>query len=336
VVRAVVIGNGHYLPERILPSTEVEDRVRHEKFRMPAGMIELITGIKERRHAPEDATSSDMGAFAAVKALEMAGIDPLDIDLLIASSATHDCADPSTASITQSKIGATNAMTMDVKNACAGFLNGLDVAASFIETGRAKRILVTAGEVLSSVIDWNVANMADMQTKFAGLTLGDGGAAYVLEAQEDTDRGVYEGAFVADGAHWALSTVLGGGTLKRQTGEGMYFSCRSGDLAGLAVEHLPKLVIKQCERLGWDWDSVKLAVPHQVARGVIDELCERLNNFPTDRVAITLDRLGNVAAASIPIALSMAAEEGRIVRGDKILLIGGAAGFSGGVVPVVW
>ncbi len=335
-MRAVIVGNGHYLPERVLPSTEVEDLVRHEKFKMPKGMIELLTGIRERRHAPADATSSDMGAFAAEKALAKAGIDPLDIDVLIASSATHDVADPSTAAIMQSKLGCTNAATMDVKNACAGFLNGIDVAASLIETGRAKRVLVSAGEVLSSVINWQVDNMADMQTKFAGLTLGDGGAAFIVEGRENTERGVYQGAFVADGAHWALSTVLGGGTLKRQSGEGLFFSCRSGDLAGLAVEHLPRLVIKQCERLGWEMDDVKLAVPHQVARGVIDELCERLDNFPTDKVAITLDRFGNVAAASIPLALSLAAEEGRIVEGDKILLIGGAAGFSGGVVPVIW
>jgi 3-oxoacyl-[acyl-carrier-protein] synthase-3 len=196
-------------------------------------------------------------------------------------------------------------------------------------------VLVTAGEVLSAVIDWSVQDMVELQTKFAGLTLGDAGGAFVVEASTETDRGVLRGSFMADGSHWRLSTVLGGGTLMRQRADGMFFSCQSAELQRLALEHLPVLVDKAMAELKWELDELALVIPHQVSRGVINELCGRWN-FPLEKTLITLDRFGNTAAASIPLAASIAVGEGRLHEGDKILLIGGAAGFSAGVVPIVW
>jgi 3-oxoacyl-(acyl-carrier-protein) synthase III len=338
-MRAVITGIGHHLPEQVVTSTEVEQRAENPEtgFHMPAGMIEFLSGIQERRYAPEDAASSDLATAAGLRALENAGVHPMAIDVLISSSATHDVAEPSTAAITQSKIGCKNAGVMDVKNACAGFLNGLDVAAALIQTGRAQRVLVTAGEVLSSVINWKIQDMTDLQKKFAGLTLGDAGAAAVVEASsdEDSDRGIYDGTFMADGDYWELSTVLGGGTLMRQKSEGLFFECKSSELANLAVEHLPGLLLKASERMGWERDDIKMVFPHQVTRGVITELCSRME-FPEDRAKVILDRFGNTAAASVPLALSLAVEEGQVERGDKIVLICGAAGFSAGVVPIIW
>jgi 3-oxoacyl-(acyl-carrier-protein) synthase III len=336
-MRAVVTGVGHYVPARVVTSAQAEGIVSDGPgtFRMPAGMIELLTGVGERRHAAEDVASSDLGARAGLAALENAGLQPMAIDLLISSSATHDCAEPATSSIIQDKIGCRNASVMDVKDACAGFLHGLDVAAALIETGRATRVLVTAGEVLSSVINWKVADMDDLQTKFAGLTLGDAGGAFVVEASAADGRGVLKGEFMSDGSHWRLSTVLGGGTLMRQNAAGLYFECHSAELQQLALEHLPGLIEKTMMRIGWSGEDLALAIPHQVSRGVIVELCNRWG-FPLDKCLVTLDRFGNTAAASIPLAASLAAAEGRLRQGDKVLLICGAAGFSAGVLPIIW
>lgn len=335
-MRAVITGIGHHLPQRRVSTGEVERLVsQNGGFAIPPGLIQLLTGVRERYWAAEDEATSDLAAAAAGKALENAGVHPMSLDLLICASASHDMAEPSTAAITQSKIGCRNAATMDVKSACNSFINGLDVAASMIETGRATTVLVTAGEVISPVIDWYITGMAQLRRKFAGLTLGDAAGAVVVQAHDAPDgRGVLPGDFMTDGEFWELCTVRFGGSRQRVTLGGL-FDCRSDELAKLALQHLPDLFGKVLERVGWRSDDVALVVPHQVSRAVIVDLARRWD-YPLDRCMITVDRFGNTAAASIPLALSMAAEAGRISRGDKVILVGGAAGFSAGVVPIVW
>ncbi len=339
-MRAVMTGVGHYLPERVVTTPEVEARLAEaNNFAIPTGLVQLLTGVRTRHYATETQTSSDLAAAAGLAALENAGVHPMALDLMIYTGASHDVCEPSTACITQTKVGCKNASTMDVKSACNSFINGLDVAASMIETGRATRALVTAGEVISPVIDWNIGGMAELRRKFAGLTLGDAGGAVVLEASDEDGpegRGVRQGDFMTDGDHWELSTVLAGGNLLRDNMEGgLRFDCRSDELGALAVKHLPDLFTKALARLDWTVDDVALVVPHQVSRSVIVDLARRWD-YPLDRCMITLDRFGNTAAASIPLALSLAVAAGRVRQGDKIILVGGAAGFSAGVVPMVW
>jgi 3-oxoacyl-(acyl-carrier-protein) synthase III len=337
-MRAVISGVGHHLPEQLVTTPEVERRLAERNgFRIPPGLVHLLTGVRSRYYAGDDETSSDYAAAAGRTALAAAGIHPMALDLMIFAGASHDVAEPSTACITQSKLGCRNAATMDVKSACNSFLNGLDVAASMIETRRATTVLVTTGEVISPVIDWDIAGMGELRRKFAGLTLGDAGAAVVLEADAgDGDRGVRAGEFMTDGDHWKLSTVLSGGNLLRDdVGAGLRFDCRSDELGALALKHLPDLFLKILARLEWAVDDVALVVPHQVSRSVIVDLARRWD-YPLERCMITLDRFGNTAAASIPLALSLAVEAGRLRRGDKVMLVGGAAGFSAGVVPLIW
>ncbi|MFI7587622.1 3-oxoacyl-ACP synthase III family protein [Spongisporangium articulatum] len=341
-MRAVVTGVGHYLPENVVTTGDVEERLRGNGFKIPSGLVQLLTGVKSRHYAADDQASSDLAAEAGRAALDRAGIDPEALDLMIFAGASHDVAEPSTAAITQSKIGCRNAATMDVKSACNSFINGVDVAASMIETGRATKVLVTTGEVITPVIDWNIESMADLRRKFAGLTLGDAGGAMVLEARQDdgedpaTASGVRAGDFMTDGEYWRLCTVLGGGSLVRNGApEAMVFDCKSDELGALALKHLPDIFPKTLERLNWRSDEVSLVVPHQVSRSVVIELARRWD-YPTERCMITVGQYGNCAAASIPLALSLAVEEGRVAKGDKIALVGGAAGFSAGVVPIVW
>jgi 3-oxoacyl-[acyl-carrier-protein] synthase-3 len=351
-MRAVVTGVGHHLPGRVVTTAEVEHLVAERGgFSLPGGIVQLLTGVRQRHWAAADETSSDYAAAAGRAALDHAGLHPMAIDVLICANASHDVAEPATSAIVQSKLGCRNAAVMDVKNACNGFLNGLDVAAALVQTGRAGRVLVTAGEVLSPAIDWDIHGMADLRGKLAGLTLGDAGAAFVVAASDEPDgaagsggsawaddgaaRGIRQGDFMTDGDHWELSTVLAGGNLVRHRDVGRYFHCRSDDLAKLAVRHLPDLFTKTRARVGWENEDIALVVPHQVSRAVVVDLA-KLWNYPLSRCMVTVDRFGNTAAASVPLAASVAVAEGRLSPGDKVVLVAGAAGFSAGVLPVVW
>jgi 3-oxoacyl-[acyl-carrier-protein] synthase-3 len=244
-------------------------------------------------------------------------------------------AEPATANPVQEKTGCWEAQLFDVKNACNSFINALEIAHSYIETGRANRALVAAGEVLSAVINWEVDDAEDLRFKFAGLTLGDGGGACVLEAGPAGPRGLMPGKYLSDGRHWRLSTVLSGGTLMRRDLSKWYFECHTEEVQALALERLPPLINQVLEEVEWTPAELKLVVPHQVSLPVIRKLCG-LFDYPLERCMVTVDRLGNQAAASIPVALSIAVEEGRLEPGDKVLLIGAAAGFSAGVVPLIW
>jgi 3-oxoacyl-[acyl-carrier-protein] synthase-3 len=334
-VRALITGTGRFAPVDVWTSDMVEARVNEcSGWRIPKGIIRLATGVGERRYAPAGMCSSDLAARAAERALQAAGIEPADVDLLIFASASHDVAEPATANMVQVALGCERAAVMDVKNACNSFLNGLDVAQAFIETGRAPRVLVAAGECLSPTIKWDIGGADDLPVRLAALTLGDAGAACVLEASAAPDRGLLRGSFESDGSHWELSTVLGGGSRYGADPDLMFFECRSTKLQQLAVTRIPALVADVLMKLDWAIEDVALVVPHQVSSAVIERVASILE-YPLDRCMMTLDRFGNIAAASIPFALDLAIEEGRARPGDKVLLVGGAAGFSAAVIPLI-
>ncbi len=336
-ISAVITGIGHYLPAFPVSSDEVEEKlnqINFPTFQMPSGLIERLTGVSSRYHTPTH-TSSDLAAEAGRCALENAHISPSEIELLIFASASHDVAEPATSAIVQEKLSCPTAHVLDVKNACNSFLNALDIANSYIQTGRVKNALVVAGEVLSPFINWKVQDSKDLYLKFAAFTLGDGGGAAVMEAHKGGERGVRQGRFYSDGSKWMLSTILSGGTLLKEDVSHMFFECDSSKLQALATTHLPRLILDTLTDLSWEITDIKLAIPHQVSMRVIQIMCESLN-FPLEKCEITLPEIGNTAAASIPIALSKAVAKGRVNPGDKILLVGGAAGFSAAVIPIVW
>ena len=335
-VRALITGTGRFAPDDTWTSDMVEARVDEcsEGWRVPKGIIRLATGVGARHYAPPGMCSSDLATRAAERAMASAGVEPREVDLLIFASASHDVAEPATANLVQTALGCERAAVMDVKNACNSFLNGLDVAQAFIETGRATRVVVAAGECLSPTIKWNIAGSDDLPVRLAALTLGDAGAACVVEASAVSDRGLLRGAFESDGSYWELSTVLGGGSRYGADPDRMFFECRSAKLQQLAVTRVPALVSDVLLKLDWALDDVALVVPHQVSSAVIERIASLLE-YPIERCMITLDRFGNTAAASIPFALDLAIEEGRATTGEKVLLVGGAAGFSAAVVPLI-
>ena len=336
-VSAVVTGVGHYLPERVVTTDEIVARVNQASGRtvLTSRVIQVLSGVEERRFAPEGTPSSELAARAGRAALEQAGATSEDVDVLIFAAVTQDVIEPATSNIVQERLGCWNASVFDVKNACNSFINALDVATAKILAGQAERILVTTGEVASVYVAWQVGDAADAERKLPSLTIGDGGGAFLVEAAEGSGRGLLPGLFTSDGSEWRLSTILSGGTLYPHDTEHFHMECDGKRLHELGVERVPGALAEVLRRVGWTPEDVKLGIPHQTSVHTI-EMIRSQTGFKPEQGVVTVDRLGNTGAASIPIGLSLAVEEGRVERGDKILLIGGAAGFGLSIIPLIW
>ena len=335
ILSTVIAGVGKYVPENIISSEFIEERLAlEEKCNARKGTIEAITGVKERRHISTGEFSSDMAFRASQRALEQAGISADEIDLIIFASASHDIAEPATANILQDKLEAWNAHAFDVKNACNSALNALDIMDAYIKTGRCRVGLVAAGETLSQFINWDINTPEDLQLGLAGLTLGDGGGGVVLKASDDLERGIKASYFASEGSSWRVATVMGGGSRFPHDSSQMYFVSNSIQLAKLAIVNIPRAIKAVLQKTGWQAGDVTLVVPHQVTYQLIERI-SRISGIPFEKCMITVTKYGNTAAASIPIALAEAVETGRVKQGDKVLLVGGAAGWSTAVMAVV-
>jgi len=234
----------------------------------------------------------------------------------------------------QAKLGAINAHCLDVKNACNSFLNGVDIMDAFMKAGRCRVGLVAAGEVLSKFVNWDIETIDELELGFSAFTLGDGGGAFVFKAEEDEGRGIHKISFTSDGRAWDLATIKGGGTLCPFDLSQNYFVSHSADINRLAIRHIPPAVKSMIAQNGWELGDVELVVPHQVTRSITERLM-RIGGVPIEKAMITIHKYGNTAAASVPMALADAVEEGRVGRDSKIMLVGGASGFSVGVILLV-
>jgi 3-oxoacyl-(acyl-carrier-protein) synthase III len=332
-------GIGHYLPETVITSADIEERVRaaSSEVRLPALVLEALSGVRTRRYVDEGQVSSDLAAEAAQRALTMAGRVIGDVDTVIFASASQDIAEPATANVLQEKLGCDRASVFDVKNACNSFLNGLDVAQALIQTDRADCVVVAAGEVLSGTVKFHLEDAAELRRRGAAFTLGDGGGAAVVErAHDDGAGGIFGPAeFESSGRFWRMSTVLGGGSLLWDAPDGRYFECDSRALEEIGVDVVPQVMARVLKRMDWEPEDVDRVVPHQVSARAVRRVAD-LIGIPFERCELTLPFVGNTAAASIPIALSLAVQEGRIRTSDRVLLVGGAAGFSAAAMPLIW
>lgn len=336
VPQSTVSGIGHWLPRRCVTSTEIEETLGRggAGLRVPPGLLARATGVESRQWRQPGEDASDLAAAAGMAALRHADVDPHDVDVLIFASASQDVAEPATANLVQQHLGCGRAACFDVKNACCSFLNGLQVAQALIGCGQAERVLVTAGEVVSPAVDLHVTSLAELERGLAGLTLGDGGGAMVVERADGTARGeLLPGIFRSDGRHWRASAIIGGGS--KGWGDRPVLECDGEALLHLAAHYLPEAVGAALDRAGWRPGDVDLVVPHQVSRAMVDTVAASLG-FDPAQVVTTLAFTGNTAAASIPIALSVAVGEGRCPPGSRVLLVAGAGGFAVGCIPLVW
>jgi 3-oxoacyl-[acyl-carrier-protein] synthase-3 len=326
VQRARIISTGYYLPERVVTNKELEKLVDTTDE-----WITTRTGIKERRIAAEDESSSDMGIKAAQWALKRAHIKPEEVDALICATATPDHIFPATSCLIQKSLGLKNSFAFDVSAACSGFLYALSVAETMLLADKAKTVLVVATEKLSSVTDWT-----DRSTC---VLFGDGAGAAILR-KESGDRGILSTYLKADGTLSDLLMVPAGGSRKPASEETIknrehYLRMDGNEVFRMAVHKMIESAEEVMRRAGIGAKDVKFFVPHQANLRIIDAIAKRLKVEP-ERMFVNLYKTGNTSAASIAIAISEAEEQGMIKAGDVIVLISFGAGFTWGGIALRW
>jgi 3-oxoacyl-[acyl-carrier-protein] synthase-3 len=312
-----IVGLGMYAPQKELTNFDLEKMVDTNDT-----WITERTGIRSRHIAEPGTANSDLCVEAARRALDDAGVDAADLDLVIVGTITPDMPFPSSACFLQAKIGATRAYAMDLSAACSGFVYSLSVADALIRAGRAKKALVVGSEILSSMVDYT-----DRSTC---ILFGDGAGATVLSECPEGE-GVLSCHLHSDGNLWQLIQCPGGGTVNPYSPEMMEQRLHSIQMAGNetfkhAVLKMVEVSREALDRNGVGIDDVKLFIPHQANLRIIQVVGKRLG-IPGERVFVDLERYGNTSAASIPIALAEAKEQGRFAPGDLVL----AVAFGGGL-----
>lgn len=322
-VRAVVEGIGHYLPDRVVPNSEFE-----KTLDTTDEWIRTRSGIERRRFAAEGQTTSDLAVRAARAALENAGLTPDDIDGIIVATSTPDLTFPSVATMVQNELGMTRGFGFDVQAVCAGFIFALTNANALLIAGQAKRLLVIGAETFSRIMDWN-----DRSTC---VLFGDGAGALVLGLQDgtgaNTDRGILSADLNSDGRYRDMLYVDGGVST---TGAAGKLRMQGNPLFRQAVEKLTSTAETALAKVGLTGTDVDWIVPHQANIRIIQGTAKKMG-LPMDRVIVTVQDHGNTSAASIPLALSVGVETGKIKQGDLVLSEAIGGGLAWGSVLLRW
>ena len=322
-----IAGTGSALPGKILTNTELEQLVDTSDE-----WITSRTGIKERRIAVEGEYTSTFAAEAGRRALEMAGVHPEEIDLIILGTVTPDFPFPSTACIVQDLLGATNATAFDLSAACSGFIFGLSIAEKYISSGAARKILVIGAEVLSRIVDWQDRNTC--------VLFGDGAGAVVLEASDD-DHSLLSTHTFSNGSYWNLLYQPGSGSRNPATDSRtiderlIYLKMEGNDVFKHAVRSMEEAAVKALDANGLSASDLTLMIPHQANRRIIDATAKRLG-LGADRLFTNLEKYGNTSSASIPIALDEANRQGILKPESKLLLVAFGGGFTYGSALINW
>ena len=326
-MRARIVGTGHSYPEGILTNADLEKIVETSD-----DWITSRTGIKQRRKAAPGEYTSLFAVRAARQAIERAGLQPSDIDLLLCATVTPDQILPSTGCIIQAELGANKAAAMDIVAACSGFLYGLTLADTMIRTGQSKHALVIGAEILTQYVDYS-----DRQTC---VLFGDGAGAAVLAASNGDDRGILSARIRSDGRYEEQLFSPGGGTRRPATAETLaagdhFFKMKGNELFKVAVRSMADISKEVLEDAGLKPEDVKLFIPHQANQRITDAVANKLN-VESDRVYSNIAMHGNTSSASIPIGLDECVEAGRISEGDLVLLASFGGGVTWGGVLMRW
>ena len=321
--RSVVLGCGSYLPGRVLSNDELSRMVDTSDE-----WITQRTGIRERHIAADGETTSDMALRAARAALGAAGTDAQSIDLIVLATSTPDNTFPASAVAVQAGLGLTHGAAFDLQAVCSGFVFGLAVADGLLKTGAHKRALVIGSETFSRILDWTDRGTC--------VLFGDGAGAVVLEAQLQSgtraDRGILTTHLRSDGRHKSKLYVDGGPSSTQTVG---HLRMEGRAVFKHAVAMITDVIEDAFKATGYTADDIDWFVPHQANKRIIDDSAKKLGIAP-EKVVSTVDRHGNTSAASIPLALAAAVADGRIKRGDLVLLEAMGGGFTWGASLVRW
>jgi 3-oxoacyl-[acyl-carrier-protein] synthase III len=315
--RSVILGVGSALPRREVTNAELAETIDTSDE-----WIVERTGIRSRFIAAEDETTASLAYGAAIKALEHAGVEASEIGLIVLATATPDQTFPSSATKVQARLGIDDCVAFDVHAVCTGFLYALSVADSMLRGGSADKALVIGAETFSRLLDW--------EDRGTCVLFGDGAGAIVLAAEEAGDRGILATKLHADGRHNDLLFVDGGPGTTGTTGK---LRMKGREVFRHAVVNLAEVMGEVLSAAGHSADEVDWVVPHQANARILDATARKLGLAP-EKVVVTVDRHANTSAASVPLALDVAIKDGRIKRGDLVVLEAMGGGFTWGAAVV--
>jgi 3-oxoacyl-[acyl-carrier-protein] synthase III len=319
--KSCILGTGAYAPDRVLSNADLERLVDTSD-----AWITERTGIRERRIAADDQASSDMALVAAQRALQAAGLSARDLDMIIVGTVTPDLPMPACASILQQKLGAGPIPSFDISAACAGFLYAMSIADQFIRSGAQKHVLIVGVELLSRILNW--------KDRTTCVLFGDGAGAAVLGPAKDDGAGILSTKLYTDSSLVNSLCIPGGGSKEPLTPESLAEARGKVHMAGqdifkVAVKNLTSASRSALEHAELPASAVRWVVPHQANLRIIAQVAQRLD-IPLERFVLNIERYGNTSSASIPIALDEALRDGRIEKGDTVLMCALGAGISWG------
>ncbi len=326
IPKSRVLGTGRYLPPLVRTNFDLEKMVETSDT-----WIRERTGIRERRIAPEGMVTSDMATGAAKAALEAAGLEAKDLDLIIVGTVTPDMPMPATAVFVQQKLGARpTCPSFDLSAACAGFIYGMTIADQFVRSGAAKHVLVVGVELLSRVIDWS--------DRTTCVLFGDGAGAVVIGPAEGDDRGILATQIFSDGSLAESLMIPGGGSREPASSDVLAqtrhkVKMRGQDIFRAAVRNLYSASQGCVDSVGLKNEEVDWVVPHQANLRIIDQVTARAS-YPKSKVLTNIEHVGNTSSASIPILLDESVREGKIKKGHVVLMCALGAGISWGAALV--
>jgi 3-oxoacyl-(acyl-carrier-protein) synthase III len=334
-----ISGVGAEIPPTIVTTAEVEVQAGIAEFGFEPGWLERVIGVRERHWATPEVKPSDLAIAAGRKALDDAELDPDAVDAVIFTGITKDFFEPATACVVAEGVGATSARVFDVMNACNSFVDGIDMGDALIRCGRARRVLVTTGERASIVTRQKPRTIDELIHSLAGLMVGDGGGAVVLEPTDVPGHGLREREFRADPTQWRLAI---GGRF-RPTTEACEacgsvidprFLADGRRMFAVGLAMMPPTIEAVLTRTGWEYDDLDVVFCHEAHKRFVEE--GGALGGKTDKIWSIVERFGNTSTCSLPIAMTEAKAAGALAPGTKSLLVAGASGMSVAALTVVW
>jgi 3-oxoacyl-[acyl-carrier-protein] synthase-3 len=327
--RSRIVGTGTYLPSRVVTNDELRTKMGIDTT---DEWIRERTGIASRRIAAEGEATSDMATGASLQALEMAGMRPQDLDLIVCATVTPDMPFPSAACLVQAKIGATRAAAFDVSAACAGSLFALSIADSFIRNGTARNVLVLGAELLTRVSDW--------KDRATCVLFGDAAGAMVLVPETREGHGILSTHLHTDGTQADILKIPGGGSARPFSPEvyekrEQFIKMNGREVYKTAVRALEAVSREALERNGYRPQDLDLVIAHQANLRILEHVMKKLE-LPLEKCVVNIDQVGNTSSASVPLTLDQANRQGKIKDGDLILMMAIGGGMAWGSALVKW
>ena len=325
--RTVILGTGAAVPNKVLTNQDLESIVDTSDE-----WISTRTGIKSRYIAEDGETTSTLATEAARRSLDMAGVKPAEVDMIIVGTTSPDMVMPNTGALVQKHLEASNAFAFDVYAACSGFVYALTIADKFVKENPEKKILAIGSELLSSITDWQDRNTC--------VLFGDAAGAALVSGSNDGERGILSTHLHSDGCLWELLYIPGGGCVYPPSAEmaekrDYCIRMHGNEVYKHAVRSLTEVAQEALVANQLDPEDVDLFIPHQANIRIMTKVAERLKISP-DRVYMNIERYGNTSSASIPVALDEANRSGRLKPGDLVLLDAFGGGFTWGAVMIRW